>query len=239
MLSRRSFLQASSLVALAPTVPAFLARSLSAAEPGSDERILVVIQLDGGNDGINTIVPYTDHAYAANRKELRLPGDQLIKIDDQVAWHPSMRAAADLLHDGRLAIVQAVGYPNPSRSTAKAVASPRVEAVAVQTHDQSTRHDQARRANVDRQYPVTNQRGGGAGKANTNGRLASGHDGNQQQRQHDSRCSQPSHQPRKQQRQSYQDRGRRKKCEDDRIFARRVTDIRYYNAANPHHHAGN
>ncbi|HUG67240.1 MAG TPA: DUF1501 domain-containing protein [Pirellulaceae bacterium] len=123
MLSRRSFLQGSTLLALAPTVPGFLTRSvLASAEASSDGRILVVIQMDGGNDGINTVVPYADDGYGANRKELRLRTDGLIKIDGEAAFHPSMRAAADLLDDGRLAIVQGVGYPNPNRSHFRSMA---------------------------------------------------------------------------------------------------------------------
>ncbi len=113
---RREFLTRSSLIALAPSVPVFLARAASAAETSYDGRILVVIQLSGGNDGINTVVPYTDEGYAKHRDKLRLPTEQLIKVNDQVGLHPSLRPMADLLEDGRLAIVQGVGYPNPNRS---------------------------------------------------------------------------------------------------------------------------
>ncbi|WP_422923039.1 DUF1501 domain-containing protein [Singulisphaera sp. PoT] len=120
MLSRRSFLNAtlrgSSLIALAPTVPGFLARTARATTPERDGRVLVVIQLDGGNDGINTVVPFGDEGYAKHRKVLRLPTDQILKINDQVGLHPSMRAASALLESGRLAIVPGVGYPNPNRS---------------------------------------------------------------------------------------------------------------------------
>src|SRR5579871_4816801 len=77
MFSRRTFLRtslrASSLIALAPTVPAFLSQAARTAEPAHDGRILVVIQLDGGNDGINTVVPFNDEGYAKYRTALRLP----------------------------------------------------------------------------------------------------------------------------------------------------------------------
>jgi len=116
MLNRRRFLQASSLVALAPTVPAFLRRAAQAAESTGDDRILVVIQLDGGNDGVNTVVPYRDPGYAEHRARLKLADDRLIKLDDDVALHPSLRGMADLFESQRLAIVQGVGYPNPNRS---------------------------------------------------------------------------------------------------------------------------
>src|SRR5215470_4026467 len=102
--SRRDFLRTASLVALAPTVPAFLARTARAAEPERDARVLVVIQLDGGNDGINTVVPFKDEGYARYRKALRLPADRLHKVTKEAGLHPAMGDAAKLLETGRLAI---------------------------------------------------------------------------------------------------------------------------------------
>jgi uncharacterized protein (DUF1501 family) len=104
------------MVSLAPALPVFLARTARAAQPERDGRVLVVLQLDGGNDGINTVVPFGDEAYAKYRRELRLPADKLLKVGDGIGLHPAMRPAADLLESGRLAIVQGVGYPNPDRS---------------------------------------------------------------------------------------------------------------------------
>jgi uncharacterized protein (DUF1501 family) len=116
MLSRRAFLQTSALLSLAPTVPSFLAQTARAAAPRRDARVLVVIQLDGGNDGINTVVPFADAGYAKYRKHLRLPAGQLVKINDQVGLHSELADAGRLLESGRLAILQGVGYPNPNRS---------------------------------------------------------------------------------------------------------------------------
>src|SRR5215470_814517 len=116
MLTRRDFLRSSSLVALAPTVPAFLARTAYAAKPERDGKVLVVIQLDGGNDGINTVVPFKDEGYAKHRKTLLLSKNSLVKVDDKVGLHPSLAEFSKLLQSGRLAIVQGVGYPNPNRS---------------------------------------------------------------------------------------------------------------------------
>ena len=94
MFSRRSFLgttlRSSSLVALSSTVPDFLSRSARAAKPAGDDRVLVVIELNGGNDGINTVVPYRDEGYRRHRSATRLATADLIKIDDQVGLHPSM-----------------------------------------------------------------------------------------------------------------------------------------------------
>jgi uncharacterized protein (DUF1501 family) len=122
MFTRRDFLRQSSLVALAPTVPGFLAQTARAAEPRRDGRVLVVVQLDGGNDGINTVVPFTDEGYAKFRKALRLPTTRLLKINKDLGLHPAMGAAAKLMETGRLAVVQGVGYPNPSRSHFKSMA---------------------------------------------------------------------------------------------------------------------
>jgi uncharacterized protein (DUF1501 family) len=116
MFSRRDFLKSSTLIALAPTVPAFLARTARAAAPQRDGRVLVVVQLDGGNDGINTVVPFNDEGYAKHRKTLRLPKERLVKVDDTVGLHPSLGEFGKLLEKGQFAIVQGVGYPNPNRS---------------------------------------------------------------------------------------------------------------------------
>jgi uncharacterized protein (DUF1501 family) len=122
MFSRRDFLKTSTLLALAPTVPQFLAQTARAAKVQPDSRVLVVIQLDGGNDGINTVVPFADEGYAKHRKTLRLSKDRLIKINSQVGLHPSLAAAGKLLEAGQLAIVPGVSYPNPSRSHFRSMA---------------------------------------------------------------------------------------------------------------------
>jgi uncharacterized protein (DUF1501 family) len=123
MFNRRSLLKRSGLIALSPSVPMFLTHSAAAAgNESSDGRKLVILQLDGGNDGINTVVPYADEGYAKHRKELRLAKERLIRIDDQVALHPAMSGAGELLDDGKLAIVQGVGYPNPDRSHFRSMA---------------------------------------------------------------------------------------------------------------------
>ena len=113
-IGRREMLQRSAVLSLSGTMPHFL-RSVSAAEPSSD-RILVVVQMSGGNDGINTVVPFADDAYLANRQALRLNADRLLTIDQQTGFHASMRGMADLLEQQRLAVIQGVGYPSPSRS---------------------------------------------------------------------------------------------------------------------------
>ena len=114
--SRRDLFRMLPLISLAPTVPSFIAKLARAAAPDRDGRILVVIQLDGGNDGLNCVVPFRDEAYARNRKTLKLATDRLIKISDGIGLHPAMGEAGKLVESGRLAIVPGVGYPNPNRS---------------------------------------------------------------------------------------------------------------------------
>jgi uncharacterized protein (DUF1501 family) len=116
MINRRRFLTGTSLLSLSPFVPSMLLNAARATETTSDGRVLVVIQLDGGNDGLNTVVPITDDEYARNRFETRVKPEDTHRLDDHCSLHPSMRAAKELFDDGRLSIVQAVGYPNPDRS---------------------------------------------------------------------------------------------------------------------------
>jgi uncharacterized protein (DUF1501 family) len=124
--TRRDFLanglRNSSLIALSPTLPGFLAQTALAAAPEKDGRVLVVVQLNGGNDGINTVVPYHDEGYARYRKVLRIPSSRLIKVADGIGLHPSLTDAAALLEAGQLTIIPGVGYPNPSRSHFRSMA---------------------------------------------------------------------------------------------------------------------
>ena len=75
-----------------------------------------MLQLDGGNDGINTVVPFGDVPMPEYRRQLLLPAEKLFKLGDGIGLHPAMKPAASLFESGRLAIVQGVGYPNPNRS---------------------------------------------------------------------------------------------------------------------------
>ncbi len=122
MITRRDVLRTLPLISLAPTVPGFLARSARAAAPQKDGRVLVVIQLDGGNDGINTVVPFQDEGYARNREALALPVKRLISVTEGIGLHPAMQGAGRMLEAGRLAIVPGVGYPNPDRSHFRSMA---------------------------------------------------------------------------------------------------------------------
>ena len=115
MMNRRSFLHTSSLLAVGAAVPEFLARAARAAEPGK-ERVLVVLEMTGGNDGLNSVIPYRDDLYYKYRPTLGIKKDRLKKIDDAIGLHPQLQGLHRLHEKGELAIVQGVGYPNPDRS---------------------------------------------------------------------------------------------------------------------------
>ncbi len=123
MASRRAFLSRSLGVAvLGGTIPSFLG-SVADAAPlpvlGSTvdpDNVLVVIQMGGGNDGLNTVVPYSDDAYQRVRPTIGIRENSVIKIDGRIGLNPALAGLDDLFKDGRAAIVQGVGYPNPNRS---------------------------------------------------------------------------------------------------------------------------
>jgi uncharacterized protein (DUF1501 family) len=119
MLNRRQFLthtlKGSSLIAFGSVVPSFVAGAAEAAKAGKD-RILVVLELTGGNDGLNTVIPYGDDLYHKARPTLRYRKDDVIRIDDHCGLNPGLRGLEEMRGNGQLAIVQGVGYPNPNRS---------------------------------------------------------------------------------------------------------------------------
>lgn len=131
--TRRQFLGTGlALASAAVTVPYFINRSalaLAQPEPGAksipgvpEERVLVVVQLSGGNDGLNTVVPHGDGAYYKARPGIAVRADKVIKLSgSDVGFHPSMAPMADLYNEGQLAVVQGVGYPNPNRSHFKSM----------------------------------------------------------------------------------------------------------------------
>lgn len=115
--TRRRFLQGSlGALALSPAMPWFLARAAGAAmsDPG-DGKVLVVVQLTGGNDGLNTVVPYAEDAYARARDTLRLTAGEVHKIDERLGFHPKLDALARQFHEGRASILQGVGFVRSSR----------------------------------------------------------------------------------------------------------------------------
>src|ERR1700726_1761546 len=128
LLTRRAFLRTSLLgAALSWTIPVFLERTFmtlnaQAADSsrqtatGKDHPILVVLQLAGGNDGLNTVIPFGDDLYYKERPKLAVPKEQVLSLDGLVGLHPNLAPLKNLYDSGNLAIIQGVGYPNPNRS---------------------------------------------------------------------------------------------------------------------------
>jgi uncharacterized protein (DUF1501 family) len=126
--TRREFLRTTVLGgALSWTVPAFLSNTFSALHAeaadsatqivdGRDGSILVVLQMAGGNDGINTVIPYASDHYRNARPKLGIVANDVLKLNDAVGFHPSMTGFKSLYDAGNLTVVQGVGYPNPNRS---------------------------------------------------------------------------------------------------------------------------
>ncbi|MDO9313905.1 MAG: DUF1501 domain-containing protein [Burkholderiaceae bacterium] len=117
LLSRRTALQAGLLGAGWLTgVPGALQQARAAATAPDDQRILVVLELSGGNDGLNTLVPYGDDAYYRHRPKLGIRRQQLRVIDDHHGFSPGMAGFERLFKDGRMAVVHGCGYTQPSFS---------------------------------------------------------------------------------------------------------------------------
>jgi uncharacterized protein (DUF1501 family) len=117
--NRRELLRLGLLgVSIAGTYPAFLAKTLQGALPESaaSDRALVVLQLSGGNDGLSTLVPYSDPEYGRARSTTRLEEKDVLKLDERVGLHPGLKELKASFDEGEVAIVQGVSYPNPTRS---------------------------------------------------------------------------------------------------------------------------
>ena len=115
-MKRREFIKQTSLASSVVLVPSFLNAFEGILQPNSGHKRLVIIQLDGGNDGLNTIVPYRNDIYFKNRPSLALKSDKVIKATDGIGFHPSLKPLKNLYDKGYLSIINNVGYPNPNRS---------------------------------------------------------------------------------------------------------------------------
>ena len=80
------------------------------------ERTLVVIELNGGNDGLNTVVPYNNGLYYDNRPGIGIPQQDVLPIDGDLGFNPNMQEIKSLWDRGELAVIKGIGYPQPNRS---------------------------------------------------------------------------------------------------------------------------
>jgi len=122
--TRRDFLKRGSLfVSMGVTAPTFLtttaralAQEASCISGANANRILLVVQLGGGNDGLNSFVPYSDPTYYKVRPTLAIPQTDVLPISDALGLNPALTAFKEMYDAKQLSIVQGVGYPNPNRS---------------------------------------------------------------------------------------------------------------------------
>src|ERR1700728_2286782 len=123
--TRRQFLRSPVLgSALSWTVPAFLADTFAALQSqaadsatqfatGKDSTILVVLQMAGGNDGLNTVVPYANDYYHKARPKIGLKASDVLPLNGDIGLHGSHKGFKELYDGGELSVIQGVGYPNP------------------------------------------------------------------------------------------------------------------------------
>jgi uncharacterized protein (DUF1501 family) len=124
MSTRRRFLARGAelgLLAIGARAPLFWQRAAMAAEPKAGLPILVVIELSGGNDGLNTVVPHLDDLYAKARPTLRVESKTVLKLDDRMGLNPALKDLFKFWDSGDLAVVQGAGYPNPNRSHSRSM----------------------------------------------------------------------------------------------------------------------
>ncbi|MEM9931462.1 MAG: twin-arginine translocation pathway signal, partial [Bacteroidota bacterium] len=116
-MNRRSFLKSSTLASTAMLTPLFLQGMQFPGATGSrNGKILIVLQLSGGNDGLNTIIPYGNDIYYQQRPRLGIQATEVLKLNDMQGLHPALAPLRQLFDEGSLSIINSVGYPNPDRS---------------------------------------------------------------------------------------------------------------------------
>lgn len=121
LVTRRKFLTTSAasaaVISGGTQVPGMLLQAAAAPDRGdAADNVLIVLQLSGGNDGLNTVVPYGDDVYGRNRFDTRISTNAVRKIDDYLGFHPAMDGMHRLYRENQLTIIQGVGYANPNRS---------------------------------------------------------------------------------------------------------------------------
>lgn len=116
-MDRRDFLGLSGLASTSLLIPSFLSdfnvNQLFKTRTG---KVLVVVQLSGGNDGLNTIIPYQNDLYYKNRPTLGVKNNEVLKVSGELGFNPALQSLQSLYDDGLVSIVNSVGYPNPDRS---------------------------------------------------------------------------------------------------------------------------
>ncbi|HYE53497.1 MAG TPA: DUF1501 domain-containing protein [Chitinophagaceae bacterium] len=116
LIKRRHFLQVGSLATASFMVPKFLKAFEKGQLVPPGNKVLVILQLSGGNDGLNTVIPVRNDIYYKVRPKLGIDKSKSLLLNDEVGLHPALTSLRDLYNDGSLGILNSVGYPNPDRS---------------------------------------------------------------------------------------------------------------------------
>ncbi|MGZ3845185.1 MAG: DUF1501 domain-containing protein [Flavisolibacter sp.] len=116
LIKRREFLQVGSLATATLFVPKFLKAFETGKFVPPGNKVVVILQLSGGNDGLNTVIPVRNDIYYRSRPKLGIEKTKALSITDEVGLHPELTAFADAFNNGDLGIMNSVGYPNPDRS---------------------------------------------------------------------------------------------------------------------------
>lgn len=116
ILNRRRFLQVGSLASASMMMPKFLKALEKDNLVPAGNKVLVVVQLSGGNDGLNTVIPYRNDIYYRMRPTLGIQRANALSLTDEMGLHPALQGLKGLYDEGSLAILNSVGYPNPDRS---------------------------------------------------------------------------------------------------------------------------
>ena len=116
VIKRRSFIQIGSLATASVMMPKFLKAFEQPKTVPPGNKVVVVIQFSGGNDGLNTVIPVTNDIYYRERKVIGISKDNALRLNDDAGLHPALQAFKGLYDDGSLSIMNSVGYPNPDRS---------------------------------------------------------------------------------------------------------------------------
>lgn len=115
-LARRAFLARGAAFAAAASFGGAQVSFAAAPDAARDRRLLVLVELKGGNDGFNTLVPYADAAYATLRPRIAIARDAVVQLSDAAGLHPSLAPLLPAWREGTLAVLQGVGYPVPNLS---------------------------------------------------------------------------------------------------------------------------
>ena len=116
LFKRKQFIQIGSLATATFMLPKFLKAFEKPLMVPPGNKVVVVLQLSGGNDGLNTVIPVRNDIYYSSRPRLGIKKEETLKLTDEAALHPSLTGFKDLFDDGSLGILNSVGYPNPDRS---------------------------------------------------------------------------------------------------------------------------